>query len=242
MAEGQIGNTPSVYEEFRQRNLHAIAGQILLAKVPKNSIVFCDETGGFNNSPLNYIEFLRTWQVFSLNAFSTEQRNRNQIGRLFNGGGGGGGRRGPGQNGAIDPQADLQVSPRQPAQIEHLASLYDGKTADQLLKEQFQVVDDALQNGHGVFVVASPSRAKGFAREFDTHKYVVATLAGWSDVGPVGDDADITDPAAAQGGARRRMFGGPGMGARGGGGAGRYNPNEVSVFDLLEIKLRDPAH
>jgi Dolichyl-phosphate-mannose-protein mannosyltransferase len=143
--------------DFHQRLSLANTGQVLLDKVPANSILFADASGGIA-TPANYIQFLRDWELYPVNAFSPQggmgfggggggrqrpNRNNNNNrgggrgnfgGGGFNGGPPGGGNFGgppgggpPGNNNTQDDTATAVATPTQPEQREYHGSLYAGK-------------------------------------------------------------------------------------------------------------------
>jgi len=84
--------------DFRERLALAQTGQMLMDNVPDKSVLFAENAGGIN-TPSNYIQFLRNWEFYGADTFSSQGSRRgfggggnNQRNRNNNRGGGGGGR------------------------------------------------------------------------------------------------------------------------------------------------------
>ncbi len=85
-------NLIPLIENYRSRLNLAHVGQELLDHVPARSVLFSQAGGGIQ-SPTNYTQFLRDWDVFPSDAFSEDGSRRG-----FGGGGPGGGNRNRGNN------------------------------------------------------------------------------------------------------------------------------------------------
>ncbi len=167
-------------DDYRERLALAETGQVLLADVPAKSVVFTDASGGIANAG-NYIQFLRDWELYPVDAFSYDGSRRGFGGggggnRRNNGGGGnGGGRNGgrfggggpggpggggpPGMGGGMaggnnqnDPNA-ATATPIQPEQQEYHASLYKNLSSRKLYQMESDVIQKAFSEGRRVFVV-----------------------------------------------------------------------------------------
>ena len=88
-------NLIPLIENYRGRLNLARVGRELLDHVPARSVVFSSAGGGIQ-SPTNYVQFLRDWELYPADAFSEDGSRRG-----FGGGGGGGNRNrgGAGGNG-----------------------------------------------------------------------------------------------------------------------------------------------
>jgi 4-amino-4-deoxy-L-arabinose transferase-like glycosyltransferase len=174
--------------DFHQRLSLANAGQVLLEKVPAKSILFADASGMIS-SPANYIQFLRDWDLYPVNAFTQlgdmgfgggpgHQPNNGNNGRNgrrgifggggFNGGPPGGGNFGgppgpPRNNNAQDDSTTPTANPIQPAQKDYHHSLYYVKdveiTSYKLYEMEADLIHNALSGGRRVFVVAASEHA-----------------------------------------------------------------------------------
>ena len=87
LESGSNNSQSDLIEQQRQRTNLAITGNHLLASVPPGSVLFAEE-GGMGESPINYLQFLRPWDLYSVSAFSPTGGRR---GIRFGGGGFGGG-------------------------------------------------------------------------------------------------------------------------------------------------------
>jgi hypothetical protein len=169
--------------EFRQRLALAQTGQMLLANVPEKSVLFTQDTGGIA-TPANYIQFLRNWELYSINAFSLDgsrqgmggggnrprnngrnNRDRNNgAGRgNFNGGGNFGGPPNGGNNGpnGQNDTTTAVATPQQPEQREYKASLYRNMTpVTKLYRLEADVINQALAQNRKVFVVVAKQHAE----------------------------------------------------------------------------------
>jgi len=85
-------NLIPLIENYRSRLNLARVGQQLLDHVPARSVLF-SEAGGGIQSPTNYVQFLRDWDLYPADAFSEDGSRRG-----FGGGGGGGNAGGANRN------------------------------------------------------------------------------------------------------------------------------------------------
>ncbi len=165
--------------DFRDRLALSQTGEMLLEKVPAKSVLFAENSGGIA-TPANYIQFLRDWELYSADAFSTEGsrrgmggggNRRNQNGRGggrgnfggpgggppggFGGGGPGGGGGALAANNNANGQNDVNAvaTPVQPEQQDYHASLYKNQSPRQLFQLEADVVNKALAEHRRVFVV-----------------------------------------------------------------------------------------
>jgi hypothetical protein len=77
--------------DFRDRLALAQTGQVLIDKVPDKSVLFAEDAGGIA-TPANYIQFLKDWEMYSVDAFTVTGSRRGM------GGGGGNRQRNNGNN------------------------------------------------------------------------------------------------------------------------------------------------
>jgi hypothetical protein len=111
------------------------------AAIPDGSLVFADTNGGWFSRSMNYLQFVGRWQLFPHDAF-TPRGVRGQAGAPAD----------------PDTPAPLQGRRRQ-----FIADLYRGRTDEDLLEEQRQMIDDALATGRRVFVLADAGGRAPFA-------------------------------------------------------------------------------
>jgi hypothetical protein len=254
LQQGQTGGMMSLEEEFRQRKSLANIGKVLIDHVKPNAVIFADNSGGGggggNEKPLNYIQFLGHWDVYSTDAFDYGGPRR---------GGGGGGGANPGRGllagvGLVnpDPIPDPNAAPttRQQLQLDYLDQLYNKKTTSDLRKQKALVIDTALAAGHGVFALIPTSKDRDVRRDFIfTGKYKFAVVDSWTDLLP-GPPDPVAENSSNNGMGRKNRTrpangnggnGGGNGGRRGGGGGGAFGafanaePTAVS-WELLEVK------
>jgi len=212
MQDGQFNAMNSMPEDFRARQSLAVTGQILLKNVPEHSLLFAQSTGGVA-TPINYIQFLRNWDLYSTEAFSP-----------------GGGRRGMMRGGPGGPNGQNntdQPSPMQPRQREYLASVYGNLSADDLEKKQIETITAAFQNNQRVFVVASPLLMEDFQQlSNSSKKFKLTTIAKWRDVDSIEETPPSGGRFTGRGGGRGGRAGGFGnrnFNGNGGPGNGGFN-------------------
>jgi hypothetical protein len=255
LQQGQTGGggMMSLDEEFRQRKSLANIGKVLLDKVPVNAVIFADNSGGGggggNEKPLNYIQFLRHWDVYAIDAFDYNAVRRGggnaaNPARGFLGGVGLG-------NNNPDPLPDPNAppTPRQQLQVDYLEQLYNKKTTADLRKLKAGVIDTALSAGHGVFALIPASKDRDVRRDFIfTGKYKMTVVDSWTDLLP-GPPDPVAENSSNNGMGGRRNRPRPangnagGNGARrggggGGGGGGLFATAEPAAvtWELLEVK------
>ena len=224
-------NLVPLLENYRGRLNLARVGRELLAHVPARSVLFSSAGGGIQ-SPTNYVQFLRDWDVYPADAFTADgsrrgmgggNPNRNR-GNNNNRGGGfmglGGGRGGPPGGGGGGPanNADSQdaavATPVQPEQREYHASLYRNVTRKQLYQKGADVVNRAFADGRRVFVLVEKDALGTFEDDLDeAGRYGYRPVAAWSDVAL---PADRDDAAATADDRSNRLGGGRFNNRRGG--------------------------
>jgi hypothetical protein len=244
LQQGQTGGgMMSLEEEFRQRRSLANIGQVLLNKVPVNSVIFADNSGGGggggggNEKPLNYIQFLRHWDVYAIDAFDYGggRHEPANFARGFLGGVGLGGNRDP----LPDPNAP--PTPRQQLQVDYLEQLYNKKTTSDLRKLKANVIDAALSAGRGVFALIPASKDRDVRRDFIfTGKYKLTVVDSWTDLLP-GPPDPVAENSSNNGTNRKnriRPNNGNGGNGRRGGGVGIFTTPEPTAvtWELLEVK------
>jgi len=214
---GMEGGLPSarmdLVEEHRARENLAATGQLLFQKVPAGSVLFTEE-GGIGESPINYLQFIQNWDLFSVNAFSPTGGRRGLGGR---GGGGFGGILGGGGNG--NQTVDVP-RPMQPRLRDYFTALYEDKSNVDLVNEEKRVIDNALANSKHVFIAASSLHVETLEDSLLPRKYNFTLVDHWKDL--VADPTEPDNASTAQAG-RGGGFGGGfggGGGRRGGGGGG----------------------
>jgi hypothetical protein len=226
--QGGGGLTP-LYEEYRVRKSLAIMGQVMLEHVPVHAVVFADNSsgggGGRNDRPLNYIQFLRDWDVYASDAFDVGGPRRGGFGNF-----------GLGAN--PDPNAAVPTT-RQPLQIDYVDSIYKNKTGADLRKELASVINNAHKAGHGVFAVVPASRDRDMRRTFNlAGKFKITSVQTWTDPLPGPPDPVLENTGNTNGVRRRPNGGGGGGGGRrflGAFGAAGVEPS-ATTWELLEIK------
>ncbi len=169
-------------DDFRERLALAQTGQMLLANAPAKSVLFAD-TSGMIAMPANFMQFLRDWEMYPVDAFSLEasrrgigggaRRNNNRRGGgggfggpgggppgggpggggPGGGPGGGGGFGGNGGNAAANDPNAVTATPVQPEQQEYHASLYKNLGPRKLIDLETAVIQKAFSEGRRVFVV-----------------------------------------------------------------------------------------
>jgi Dolichyl-phosphate-mannose-protein mannosyltransferase len=232
---GGGGEMAPLEEQFRVRQSMANIGQELLAHVPVNSVVFADNAsgGGGNERPLNYLQFLRHWDVYSSDAFDIGGPRQGVARRINNPGG----RRGAA---TPDPNADPNAvvpTTRQPLQIEYMESLYEHKMGTDLRNELANVINTAGKAGHTTYALVSVARDRDMRIVFNmAGKYKIKSIDTWTDLQPGPPDEIAAEAGSANG--RRR-----GGGAGGGGGGNRRFPGggataeaTGTTWEILEIK------
>ncbi len=205
MENGEMSARMDIAEEFRTRENLSVTGQKLYNLVPAGSVLFTQE-GGIGESPINYLQFIQNWDIFSVDAFSATGGRRGLMGRgpIF----------GAGQNGA---QTTPTPRPMQKALSDYFATLYGDKSMEDLQAEEQRVIDTALNNGRRVFIAASLVNVNSMASNapLQNGKYDFHRVDRWNDLPEIPNPAEDT---SATGG----MFGGPGAGGPPGGpGGGR---------------------
>jgi MFS family permease len=197
MEAGQSSARLDLVDEQRTRENLATTGQLLFAKVPAGSVLFTEE-GGIGQSPINYLQFIQNWDLFSVNAFSPTGGRR---GLMARGGPFGGGNR----------NADVP-RPMQPRLSEYFADLYKDKNLDDLHNQEKRVIDTALERGKLVFVAASTLHLQTFEDGLQPRpgKYVFTRIDSWKDL--PADPIELADTSTGPG------AGGPPPGGFGGGG------------------------
>jgi hypothetical protein len=212
---GQSTARMEITEEFRARENLAVTGERLYAKVPAGSVLFAEEQG-FLESPVNYLQFIQNWNLFSINAFSPTGGRRGLMGRggAFGGGGGGGAN---GGNQTVDVPR-----PMQPRLSEYFSDLYKDKNLDDLRREQKRVIDTALAANKRVFIAASALHVETLENAIQPRPgaYVFKSIDRWRDI--PADPIELTLGTPTQGGPPGGPGGGPpgGQGGPGGGGPG----------------------
>ncbi len=234
LQQGQAGaGLPPMDEQYRQRQNLADLGQVLLAHAPPKSVIFADNNtgsggnnGGSNERPLNYIQFLRDWDVYESDAFTVGGPRRDNLRRNK-------------LAAPPDPNVDPNAVPttRQPLQLDYLDSIYNGKSSGDLRKIMANIIDTAHQAGHRVYALVSVARDRTIRINFNlAGKYKIKAIDTWSDLppGPVDPLPDAT------GNNRRRNFGAPFTINRRNAGLGTaaIEPSPTS-WELLEITPAD---
>lgn len=243
LQQGQVGVGEMVplEEQFRQRQSLANTGKMLLDKVPVNSVLFTDNSvggAGGNQRPLNYVQFLRHWDVYSSDAFDfggPRRANPARAAAMFNGN--------LGINPDPQPDPNAPPSPRQQLQVEYLDRLYSRKSSNDLRNDKAAVIDSALKAGHGVFALLPVTRDHETRREFlTTGKYKIVTVDTWTDLlpGELDPVAQNINNNGAMGARRNRQRpANAGNGPRRGGGIfGAFaNAEPAAVtWELLQVK------
>jgi hypothetical protein len=225
-------------EQFRVRQSMANIGQELLAHVPVNSVVFADNAsgGGGNERPLNYLQFLRHWDVYSSDAFDIGGPKNAQPRRNNNGGGIFGFGNNPDPN--ADPNAVVPTT-RQPLQLKYEHSLYydekgRAKLGSELRAALANVINTTSKSGHTTYALVSVARDRDMRIVFNmAGKYKIKSIDTWTDLQP-----GPPDPIAAEAGnANGRKRGGGGAGNRRfPGGANAGAEATPTTWEILEIK------
>jgi hypothetical protein len=202
--------------DFRDRLALAQTGQMLLDNVPAKSVLFAENSGGIA-TPANYIQFLRDWELYSADAFSTEGsrrgmggggNRRNQNGRGgggrgnfggppgggppgggFGGGPGGGGLAANNNANGQNSDANAVATPVQPEQQDYHASLYRNQSPRQLFQMEADVVNKALAEHRRVFVVL----AKDHTTTTTTSDFSLWSAGGSSDDAMATFKEDLSD-------------------------------------------------
>jgi hypothetical protein len=248
LQQGQAGNgvTP-LFETFRERQNLANIGKVLLDKVPVNAVLLVDNSGGGaggNERPLNYVQFLRHWDLYATDAFDVggPRRGAPPMGGMLNGAFG----IGNNANQPADPNA--QPNPRQQLEVEYLDQVYAKKTSNDLRQDETTIIDAANKAGPGAFVLLPVSRDTEIRREMRLlGKQKLAVVSTWTDLQP-----GPPDPVAenlgnnGMGGRRNRTrppnAGGGGIGRRGMGGGGGgpgafFNAEPTAItWELLKVQ------
>jgi hypothetical protein len=212
MESGQVSARAALVDEQLARENLAATGKIIFDKVPAGSVLFTEE-GNFGESPINYLQFIQNWDLYSVSAFSST-----------------GGRRGPGGRGGLGgplgngTQTVDVPRPLQPALQKYFNELYAGKSDMQLEREEKNMIDKAIAGGKRVFIAASLSGVDDVEGSLPgAGSYNFKLVDHWKDFVADPMDADILATAQTGrggfGGGRRGGGGGPG----GGGGFGGRN-------------------
>ncbi len=241
--------------EFRERLSLARTGEVLMDKVPANSVLFAENTGGLM-TPIHYIQFAGDWELYSADTFSLTAARR---------GSGPPDRGVPGGNGANN-NVTPAPTPIQREQRTYHASLYRNKTSQQLSRMQAEVVSKAFAEHRKVFaalanehVAWTPSNYNRFDDDEpdndslatfkeDLNKagaFNYKVVARWQDVVLPEDrqeDLSLTDNSPMGGGRRGGPMGGGPMGGGPVGGPGpmgggpmMMGSDRVTDWELVEI-------
>jgi hypothetical protein len=214
-ANGLEGGQPSLRmdlaDESRVRQNLAFTGQELFQHVPAGSVLFTEDAG-FVESPINYIQFVQDWDLFSVSAFSPTGGRRGLFSR--NGPFAGGG---PGANG--NQRVDVP-RPMQARLGDYFAEIYKDKSYADLQREQKRVIDDALSSGRKVFIAGSAVHVQTIrdAVESAGGNYRFHVVDRWSDYPTI--PVDLVSEPSAFGGPPGGLPGGPPPGGFGGGFGG----------------------
>ncbi len=241
LQQGQAGGgMASLDEAFRERLSLADTGKMLLAHVPVNAVLIADNAGGgASERPLNYIQFLRHWDVYATDAFELGGPRRGNPARALL----------AGMGIVPDPVPDPNAAPttRQKLQLDYLDSLYSGKSSADLRQVEATVIDNALKAGRGVFALIPKTRDPEIRQNFKlVGRYTISVIDTWNDL-PQGPPDPVAENAMNNGAPRARANR-QGNGARGnGGGGGRRGGGLFGlaaqddpppfVWELLQLKV-----
>jgi hypothetical protein len=245
---GGMGSS-TILDSYRSKENLYYLGKLLVndtVQVPEHAVLFVQSGGGIENAE-NYIQFLKDWNVFSVDAFNESGRG---------GRGGGGGMRDPANVNNL-----VGAAPRQELQEKYNARIHSLPGQSTLESEMLK---KELAAGHEVWLLASTGSLESDERAIANRvedivggnpewKKVEWKIEGtWTDVGPISlekpspgnqaipDAHSIlaglvrsnkagTSSRRGQGGGNRRNnnifgggmnFGGGGRGGRGGGPGG----------------------
>jgi 4-amino-4-deoxy-L-arabinose transferase-like glycosyltransferase len=243
------GGMTTLAEQSRVRQNLAAIGKVLLDHVPVNSVLVADSSGGVgpNERPLNYIQFLRHWDTYSSDAFSSSGPRGigGQLNNIIN------------NLGLANADPNQVPTTRQKLQEDYLAWLYHENKAKDPQKEKAKLINSALNDGRHVFALATVDRDRDIRIFFNiAGRYSISTVQTWSDLPPLPVDP-VSENSGNTNGRRPGGFGGFGAGGGGGGGgiaarrggggrranfaggppgAGLTTTEPATRWELLEIK------
>jgi uncharacterized membrane protein YgcG len=231
MESGQSSARMDIADEYRARQNLAQIGQKVFANVPAGSVLFTQE-GGIGESPINYLQFIQNWDIFSASAFSPTGGRRGLMGRgpLFGGGN------------TANPR------PMQQALSDYFAKIYSAPDLS-LPNEEKRVIDTALSSGKRVFIAASLLSIETLETNppLRSGKYLFHRIDRWNDYPEIPIDSTADDTTAQGGppggggfgGGRRGGGGGFGGGGfRGRGGGGGMDAPQTLAWALVEITAK----